>query len=376
MQALDFDYRDIIKAPRLAWSIRKMYVAFRGILIAWGIYIIFTYAALFLTPVGKDAGIIELFRRFELFPCVLNAEPGIIAFLVWTAGIFLVFAALLITATSVARIAFEDLRGNEVFQAKEAILFAMDHRGTVILSMAIIGMLVLLFLLIFGLLGVMGRIPFLGEFIVAFLSLPLFFWGLLGFLFFIVFMFGIALVPAIISCIGEDVLETIIQAVSSVYKQPLRLLFYEAVAKIIVALSSVILVIVSLITLHIMNVAFSICMGFKYSQMLTIGLYRFPYVMDSQSLVSTLSGMSGILCIPYIVDTSMASTTVMVAGWILGISQLLFFVWILSYSFSVFYSSQVLIYLAIRKHKNGDDLRLKSPVTHFVPENPETDTNK
>ncbi len=224
-------------------------------------------------------------------------------------------------------------------------------------------------------LGVIGRIPFLGEFIVAFLSLPLFFWGLLGFFIFIVFLCLITLVPAIISCIGEDVLETIIQAVSSVYKQPLRLFFYEAVAKIIVALSSVILFIVSLITLHIINVTLSICMGYKFSQMLTIGLNRFPYVMDSQALVSTLSGMGEILCIPYIVDTYMASTTVTVAGWIFGITQLLFFIWIFSYSFSAFYSSQVLIYLAIRKHKNGDDLRLKSHLTHFLPEIPETDIN-
>ncbi len=68
MTELHFDFRDILKAPRLAWSLRKMHVAFRGIAIAWLLYIIMTYISLILTEVGQSTGFFILFRYFEFFP--------------------------------------------------------------------------------------------------------------------------------------------------------------------------------------------------------------------------------------------------------------------------------------------------------------------
>ena len=70
MHVLLFTWLDIIKAPGLAWSIRKMNIAFRGIITAWAIYFIFTYAALMVTNTGRELGIVYLFRYFEYFPYI------------------------------------------------------------------------------------------------------------------------------------------------------------------------------------------------------------------------------------------------------------------------------------------------------------------
>lgn len=370
MEKLVFSYRDIGNAPRLAWSVRKMYISFRGIVLAWGIYIVFTYIALMFTQIRSEVGIVNLFRYFEFFPCLLTTSPGFLSWSIWIIGILISSCVLLLTATSVARIAFEDLRGNDIFHAKEALQFSGSQRFPIILSLIILCFMSLLFPISFSLTGILGRIPVLGELGVAFFSFPLFFWSLLGFFVFIVFIFGIALIPAIIACTGEDILEIIIQTFSSVFTQPLRLIVYEGVAKAVMFFCAFIIAVVSFLAIHSMNVTIGLLMGYKYSEMLTIALYRLPYIMDSPPLVSTIIGLGELLVIPYIVDTVSVSPVIQVSGWILGISLLLIFTWLVSYLFSMFYSSQVLIYLAVRKHKNGDDLRQKYQIKPIITESP------
>ena len=372
MQMLHFDYRDVLRAPRLAWSVRKLYVSFIGICIAWGVYLVFTYSALYITPFRKNIGMILLFRHFEFFPTIISTEPGIFSWIMWGVGIVFALCILLFTAVSVARIAFEDLRGNDVFRIKEALQFARTHGVTVIISIAVLGLLCMVFPVTIVCFGLIGRIPFFGEFLLAILYLPFYLWGLLGITVFIVFLFGTVLIPAISACLGEDVLEIIIQTFSSFFLQPLRLICYEIVAKVVIIVSSFILFLISCLTLNMMYIILSIIMGSTFNEILTVALYRLPFVMESRSIVKAIIEWGEIVQIPYIVDTAMVSTTVQVAGWIFGLSQLIILTWIFSYFFCTVTSSQVLIYSAIRKHKNGDDLRLKGPITQFVPETPKT----
>lgn len=375
MQLLNFDYRDILIAPRLGWSVRKLWVSFIGILIAWGVYLVFAYIAIYITPVGKNTEIRILFRHFEFFPTIIPADPGISAWIIWGIGIALALCILLITAVSVARIAFEDLRGNDVYQVKEALQFARTYGLTGIISMIVLVLLCMIFPVTIGVVGVIGRIPYVGELLLAVLSLPLFLWGLLGISVFMVFLFGTVLIPSITACMGEDVLEIIIQTFSSVFLQPLRLICYEIVSKVVITVSSSILILISFITLNTMYVILGVFMGSTFNEILTISLYRLPYVMESYTMVNAIIEWGEIVQIPYIVDIEMVCPTVKVAGWIFGISQLIIFTWILSYFFCSFLSSQVLIFIAIRKHKNGDDLRLKGPITQFVPESPKNNLN-
>ncbi|MBT4483427.1 MAG: hypothetical protein HOC71_07095, partial [Candidatus Latescibacteria bacterium] len=339
----------------------------------WCIYRGFTYIALLLTSAGREAGFLILIRHFEFFPSIVTAAPSFSAWLVWCIGIVLALCILILTATSVSRIAFEDLRGNELFQIKDARQFSKTHGLTAVISLAVTGVLLIIFFGPYSLLGLFGRIPVLGELTVALLSIPSFFWGLAGTSVLIVFIIGLALAPAITACTGEDALEVIIQLFSSVFKQPFKLVVYEIIAEIAVTISTLILIAVSFITLHFMMVIIEIGMGYTFNEILTVALYRIAFLMESPALVYKIIELGDLHYIPYIVDTEMITPTIQAAGWILGISLLLVFTWIGSYFFSGFYSSQVIIYLVIRKHKNGDDLRKKTPSTQFVPEIPEKD---
>jgi len=375
MQELTFGIRDILKGPRLAWSLRKMYVAGRGLFVSWAVYLVFTYAALLMTGMGRETGPVALFRHFEFFPCLIPAQPGIAALLLWAIGMAFAVFILLNAAVAVARIAFEDLRGNEVFQIHEALAFAGRQRKSLLFATLVPGVIGAVFIIVIIIAGAFGRIPVIGELLVALSFLPLFFWALLGVFILIVFFSGIALVPSICASTGEDGLECVLQLFSSIYSRLSRWILYEIAAKAVTAIAGILLLLLTVAALHGMNILLGFMMGYPYCEVMTIALYRLPVVMDIRAFISMLAGFGDLLWFPYIVDTFMATGIIKVSGWLAGISLLAILTWVASYIFAAFYSSQVILFLILRKQKNGEDLRVKAHLTDFNPEISDPDSN-
>ena len=356
MQELTFDYRDIGKAPRLAWSIRKMYLALKGILFAWGIYLVFTYAALLLSP-ARSAGPVQLFQYFEFFPYLPGEAAGIPAEVIWILGIILALCTLLLAATAVSRAAYEDLRGNLMFQAREAVLFTRTNRWTVFISMLALFFLVLIFIVSFALAGLVGRIPAVGPLFVALFSIPLFFWGLAGIAVLITFLIGLTIVPAIVGCLEEDVLETVIQTFITIWSKPILFLWYQIIIRVVTVFVTVLLKMVSIAAFLFALTVTAPFMGNTINELFTISLSRIPFLMESPIVLNGIYILNYLIGTPYIVDTSGASGVVHLSGWILGIGYLLVAAWIVSFAFSTFFSAQVLMYLTLYKRKEGKDIR-------------------
>jgi hypothetical protein len=356
MRELTFDYRDIGKAPRLAWSIRKMYLALRGILLAWGIYLVFTYAALLFSP-ARSAGPGHLFRYFEFFPYVPVEAAGIPALLIWILGIVLALCTLLLAATAVSRVVIEDLRGNQMYQAGEAVLFTRANRWTVLISMLAMFFLVLISIVSFAITGLVGRIPAAGPLFLAIFSIPLFFWGLAGILALITFLIGITIVPAIVACLGEDVLETVIQTFLTIWSKPVLFLWYQIIIRVVTLFVTILLKILSITAFLFALTITAPFMGNSMNELFTISLSRIPFLLESREVVNGLDILNYLIGTPYVVDTTGASVIVHLSGWILGIGILFVVAWIVSYMFCTFFSSQVLMYLILYKRKEGKDLR-------------------
>ena len=371
MTDLHFDIRDILKAPKLAWSWRKISVSFRGILVAWLIYIIGTYISLFLTEAGRSVGVIPLFRYFEFFPVLLTEFRGTWQYVLYGLTIMVALFYLLATATAVSRIAFEDIRGNDVFQVREALQFAHKYGSTAIVSVVVLGALFLVFPVTLLIWGAVGRIPFVGELIFAISSIPVIVWGMLGIAVKLVFLFGLILIPSITACLCEDVLETVIQTFTSVFLQPCRLLMYEITAKVITVVSALIFALFSFFSVIGTNMTCGLLFGNSIHDIFTIALYRVPGALDlAMCIIAFFDQLNFVYPMISITDISGVSMAVHSAGVILGLSYLMIAVLVLSYAFSCFFSAQVLIYLAVRKRKEGDDLRLRRSSTDFVPEVP------
>ncbi len=198
-------------------------------------------------------------------------------------------------------------------------------------------------------------------------SLPLFFWGLLGVAVFVVFLFGFFLIPAITASIGEDVLETVIQTFSTVFYRPCRLLLYEITTKSVVMVSTLILAFFSFSALLMICAMCGQLLGNTFNEIFTVALYRIPCADDLAFIAQLNFCRCNLLNCFHLVDTTSVSIIVRTAGWIMGVSYLLVLAWIMSYALSCCSASHVLIYLAIRKSKDGDDLRLKQPASDFTP---------
>jgi len=371
MQTLRFDYRDILLSPRLAWSYRKMSASLRGIVAAWAVYDIAAYLGLLLIPSGRALGIVELFRRYEFFPCVIPHKPGPAALILWIAGLAAASYILLMTAAAVARIAFEDLRGNDICQASEARAFIRKRRLSVLIPTVVPGAVFVLVAVAVVVAGIVGRLPLAGVIVVALLSIPLFFLALAGIFALIVFLYAPALVPAVAASTGEDSLEVLIETCFTALGRPVRTICLTIFAKLITNLSTALLFIVSIGAVYFLYTLLGVVMGFAWYEVYTVSLYRIPFLMNSDFCVRFLISLARTTWFPYLIDTSQSAMAVQAAGWLLGISTLFVLAWIASYAFSCFYCSQVIVYLIMRKRLSGDDLRLKATKAHSAVESTE-----
>ncbi|PIP05446.1 MAG: hypothetical protein COX52_11925 [Syntrophobacterales bacterium CG23_combo_of_CG06-09_8_20_14_all_48_27] len=187
----------------------------------------------------------------------------------------------------------------------------------------------------------------------------------------LVFLFGLILIPSITACLCEDVLETVIQTFTSVFLQPCRLLMYEITAKVITVVSALIFALFSFFSVIGTNMTCGLLFGNSIHDIFTIALYRVPGALDlAMCIIAFFDRLNFVYPMISITDISGVSMAVHSAGVILGLSYLMIAVLVLSYAFSCFFSAQVLIYLAVRKRKEGDDLRLRRSSTDFVPEVP------
>jgi hypothetical protein len=68
MIALRFDYRDLFRSPRLAFSFQRLWIQSIGLFIGYAAYVILTYLSFLIG--GESLGSVWL--RFGLLPCAFG----------------------------------------------------------------------------------------------------------------------------------------------------------------------------------------------------------------------------------------------------------------------------------------------------------------
>ncbi len=361
MRQLRYDYRDIACAPGIAWSYRKMYLAFRGIVLAWFVYDVFAYLALLFIPSARALGPTGLFRYHELFPCIMTHPVTAPALVIWIAGLVSAAYILLSAASSVCMIAFEDLRGNDIVQPAEARSFIRARRPSIILPV-FAPIIALSAAVVFAVMaGLVVRIPWIGPPVFA-LSLPVMFVMALAGVFSLWMLLNASgIVPSVAGTTGEDALEVLMESALTVLGRPLKTIAYTMFGKLITLVSTAVFACAVLAALVLIHALSAVSGGFVYGEMFTVSLYRIPFLMQSDTLIGTLILLGRMYILPLPVDTLNSSLPVLGAGWIMGILHLLVISLIFSYAFSCFYCTQAILYLIIRRQRSGDDLRERIP---------------
>ena len=228
MEQFHFNYRDISRISRYGFSARRTGIHLVGILLGYLIYEILVYLTLFIADGAeahkfwKDYGLLPVppFIGAQLNPFTTGA--------MWV-GIFVFAAIFFFVSTTASKITIEQLRGDVFFSVGSALSFLKQNWKTIFGSFFGLAFAILFLCLIPSSVALLGKIPFLGKYILTFASLftPVaFFIGLLIAFIITVLISSLFFVPAIIATTNADAFETIYQLFSIVWNQPWRIVGY------------------------------------------------------------------------------------------------------------------------------------------------------
>lgn len=230
MQGMRFDYRDVFRAARLAFSFQKIWIQFVGLIVGYAAYVVLTYLSLALAGQHIDV----LWARYGLLPCVGGFPLPWYSWLLFVIGCLVLFISWLAASTGVARAAYMTLKGNHFYTWKEALRFAFKKKAGSAVTTPIIIALIAFFIGLGGVVvGFLGRIPYAGELGISLFSAVWFMASL--FLVFVLLALGVSLflVPAVLATTDDDAFEGIFQSFSVLFTQPWRFILYEVLLTVV-----------------------------------------------------------------------------------------------------------------------------------------------
>jgi len=233
------------------------------------------------------------------------------------------------------------------------------------------------FFILFGIFVVGGLarlIPYVGEILYAVFMIPVFFAVLLTVFMGIVLAVSLFLGPAIVGTTSEDTLETVIQLFSTVWSQPWRLVLYELWVNVTTWFSATVLSVMTYLALLLTSWACGIFMGPKLTGLLSTALHYVPqralaltmFHFSPERIAAKIDQMPILWRLGSYYYPSLMSPlpslggeptgTILWSGRILAIMFLILVGFILSYALATFASGQTLIYVALRKMKDDENL--------------------
>jgi hypothetical protein len=226
MVTLHFDFKDVFRAGRLGFSPKKMWMQFVGLGVGLVLYTIFGYVAFLLS--GWDIG--EIWTSYRLWPFPLYADLTWYSVILVAVGALLLLITNLLANTAVAKVTFEQLRGDEFYEIQEALRFVRRHWRVVLLSPLALLLFMAVLVIFCGLIpGAFLWIPFAGEWLTALAAIPLFAVFLFVVYLGIIFIVSLIMGPAIVATTESDTFDSIFELFSVVNDQPWRLVVYEVI---------------------------------------------------------------------------------------------------------------------------------------------------
>ena len=222
---LYFDIRDVLRAPRLALSGKKIMIMLTGTLIGYTAYWIFTAISFVLSGYTLS----DMWSDYGIYPCLVGVADTApwYACAVFDIGVLLLFFSISLACTEVSRVTYKQLKGDNFFSSSDACNYVKKHWHAVIMAPISIALIITFFLFFSGIFALFGKIPYVGEFL---FSIPYIFY-FLGALFTIytgvVLIISLLYSPAIVGTSEEDTMGTVFQSYSITWSQPWRIIFYH-----------------------------------------------------------------------------------------------------------------------------------------------------
>ena len=364
MRELRGDFRDIFNGFSVALDLKKLFAGFIGLTFTF----LIVGALPFFIGSHLTQGAVMGKLMNKNYVCIhevyVQAWQAIFALPWWGwLGIMSGLYVMLMVVWAyfggmISRIAAVNLTKDEGLEFSKALSFAGKKYLAYFSPWIICALGFLFFFLCNYVGGWVGRIPVVGELLIA-IFLP--FAILSGFImvFIIIgFIFGASFFCSTISVEGSDSFDAISRSFSYLYSRPWHYIFYNLVACVYGAVTTVFVWIFGLLMIGVALWAGQLGMGTKFNEM--IGVLHLDKVIFTHG-VPPPPGQE-------------VSGTVLVAGYIFGVWLVIVVGLLISYVVSYKISSQTIIYLLLRKKVDDIDVKEIYEETEDEEELPDVDS--
>jgi hypothetical protein len=219
---LHFNYKDVFRAGRLGFSAKKIWLAFLGLLIAHVGYCVFSYLAFVVG--GLEIG--EVWEVFRLTPMYPTGLPWF-SWVIWIIAFLWYLCIALIVGVSISKVTYEQLKGDEFFEIKEAVTFALKNGKSAILAPIVLVLFMIALILMGVILALITWVPYFGQLFFAVMSILAFAVCLFIIYLMIVTVVSLVIGPSIVGETSNDTFDTLFESFSVVNDQPWRFVVYE-----------------------------------------------------------------------------------------------------------------------------------------------------
>ncbi|UCF71304.1 MAG: hypothetical protein JSW49_03215 [candidate division WOR-3 bacterium] len=222
MTNLHFNYKDVFRAGRLGFSAKKIWLAFLGLLIAHIGYGILSY----LAHITGGIEISEIWEIYRLVPMYPTGLPWF-SWIIWIIAFLWYLFVSLISGVAISKVTYEQLKGDEFFEIKEAIKFALKSGKSAILAPVVLTLFMLALVIMGLILALITWVPYFGQLFFAVMSILAFAVCLFILYLAIVTIVSLIIGPSIVGETGNDTFDTLFESFSVVNDQPWRFVVYE-----------------------------------------------------------------------------------------------------------------------------------------------------
>jgi len=358
---LHFNYKDVFRASKLAISFKKIWVAFLGFLIAFVGYGILSYLSYMVA--GIEIG--EVWDTFRVVPIYPIGLPWY-TWIVWAIGFLWWICVALLTGVAVSKITYEQLRGDEFYEMKEAIKFAIKNGKSAILTPFVLILFVIVLIIMGIILSFITWIPYVGQLFFVVMAIPAF--VVCGFIIYLLIVLIVCLHigPSIVGETGNDTFDTLFESFSVLNDQSWRFFVYEILLHILVIIGIGVVGYLAAKAIFIGQDVLSIIepVGAKLSNILENATYYVkitlpPICPDSYHNFFTeyveWIGMPNLLFPPEYIPPYQGWAGA-IASFILGIMYYLITLFVISFGSVIFWAGNTLIFTVLVKKKDDKNL--------------------
>ena len=359
---LEFSFRGIVAVPAKALELKKVFIGALALLAALVIFNFFTYLAALVD--GLSVG--STFDRHAFFPFDSIKFLSLWAKVIFIFGIAAAAGMIMTGSVAIGIINIEELRGNRLYGARQAFRFAFSRASNMFFALLSLAVFVLIISALLSVLGLLARIPLVGESIFSVLFvLPGFITAILVTLVIVVFFLSFLTLPAAAAAdrVGET-FTAILESFSTLIRQPFRWAAYTLYTLVSGKLCVWILALFSLLTVKFLGGVTALTGGQAVSKTIAGGAGLLPlkswFVKFTFDLWPELDNLLGFN--PGVDVTRLGKGgEETFAAYLMAVSLTLIFFYIWGYGVSIIATGQAYIYVILRKVRDDYDITAEDP---------------